>query len=58
MAAEPSGNGAKAAGNAVMISDAAIDRALDKILELEKPYFRPGGALAGPSVGLGSPSGS
>jgi hypothetical protein len=35
----------------IKVSDSAIERALGRILELEKPYFRPSGTLAQPSVG-------
>lgn len=45
------GKKAAARPRAIEVSDATVERALGRILELEKPFFRPAGTLMHPSVG-------
>lgn len=48
--AEPRDN-AHDEAQTVEISDEAIDRALERILEAERPFFNPAGTLVRPAVG-------
>jgi hypothetical protein len=37
-------------GVSVPVSDETVERALDRIIEIEAPFFRPAGTLAYPSI--------